>query len=61
VQPKPDDYDYELDEALASVVGIKSIVPADAFTAEIPRLFGAAAKRSDPPPPDWKANRQPSG
>jgi S1-C subfamily serine protease len=34
VQPKPDDYDYELDEALASVVGIKSIVPADAFTAE---------------------------
>jgi S1-C subfamily serine protease len=34
VQPKPDDYDYELDEALASVVGVKSIVPADAFTAE---------------------------
>ncbi len=34
---------------------------ADDFTAEIPRLFGAAAKRSDPPPPDWKANRQPSG
>ena len=34
VQPKPDDYDYELDDALAAVVGIKSIVPADAFTAE---------------------------
>ena len=34
MQPKPDDYDYELDNALASVVGIKSIVPADAFTAE---------------------------
>ena len=34
MQPKPEDYDYELDEALASVVGIKSIVPADAFTAE---------------------------
>ena len=34
MQPKPDDYDYDLDEALASVVGIKSIVPADAFTAE---------------------------
>ena len=34
MQPKPDDYDYELDHALASVVGIKSIVPADAFTAE---------------------------
>ena len=34
MQPKPDDYDYELDEALASVVGVKSIVPADAFTAE---------------------------
>jgi S1-C subfamily serine protease len=34
VQPKPDDYDYDLDQALASVVGIKSIVPSDAFTAE---------------------------
>jgi S1-C subfamily serine protease len=34
VEPKPDDYDYELDDALASVVGIKSIVPGDAFTAE---------------------------
>jgi S1-C subfamily serine protease len=34
VQPNPEDYDYELDRALASVVGIKSIVPSDAFTAE---------------------------
>ena len=34
MEPKPDDYDYELDDALASVVGIKSIVPSDAFTAE---------------------------
>jgi S1-C subfamily serine protease len=34
VQPKPDDYDYDLDEALTSVVGVKSIIPADAFTAE---------------------------
>jgi S1-C subfamily serine protease len=34
VQPKPDDYDYELDEALTAVVGIKAIVPPDAFTAE---------------------------
>ncbi|HET6223878.1 MAG TPA: S1C family serine protease [Dongiaceae bacterium] len=34
MQPKPDDYDYELDQALAAVVGIKSIVPSDAFTAE---------------------------
>ncbi len=34
MQPKPNDYDYELDEALAAVVGIKSIIPADAFTAE---------------------------
>jgi S1-C subfamily serine protease len=34
VEPKPDDYDYELDDALTSVVGIKSIVPSDAFTAE---------------------------
>ena len=34
MQPKPDDYDYELDQALASVVGVKSLVPADAYTAE---------------------------
>jgi S1-C subfamily serine protease len=34
VQPKPEDYDYDLDEVLASVVGIRSIIPADAFTAE---------------------------
>ena len=27
---------------------------ADDYRAEIPRLFGAAAKRADPPPPDWK-------
>jgi S1-C subfamily serine protease len=35
VQPKPEDYDYELDEVLASVVGIRTLVPADAFTAEV--------------------------
>jgi S1-C subfamily serine protease len=34
VQPKQDDYEFELDRALASVVGVKSLVPADAFTAE---------------------------
>jgi S1-C subfamily serine protease len=34
VQPKQDDYEYELDRALASVVGVKSVVPPDAFTAE---------------------------
>jgi len=34
VQPKPDDYDYDLDEALTSVVGVKAIVPTDAFTAD---------------------------
>jgi len=34
VQPKPDDYSYDLDQVLASVVGIKSMVPADAFTAQ---------------------------
>ena len=28
---------------------------ADEFTHEIPRLFGASAKRADPPPPEWKA------
>jgi S1-C subfamily serine protease len=34
VQPKPEDYDYDLDRALAPVVSLRSIVPADAFTAE---------------------------
>jgi len=34
VQPKPEDYDYDLDQALASVVSLHAIVPADAFTAE---------------------------
>ena len=34
VQPKPEDYDYDLDRALASVVALKTIIPADAFTAE---------------------------
>jgi S1-C subfamily serine protease len=33
VQPKPEDYDFELDQALSATVGIKSIVPEDAFTA----------------------------
>ncbi len=28
---------------------------ADDYMSEIPRLFGAAAKRADPPPPEWKA------
>jgi NAD(P)-dependent dehydrogenase (short-subunit alcohol dehydrogenase family) len=28
---------------------------ADDYRNEIARLFGAAAKRADPPPPDWKA------
>src|SRR5205085_1391572 len=34
VEPKPQDYGYDLDRALAAVVGIRSVVPADAFSAE---------------------------
>jgi S1-C subfamily serine protease len=34
VQPKPEDYSYELDHALAAMVGLHAIVPQDAFTAE---------------------------
>jgi S1-C subfamily serine protease len=33
-QPKPEDYGYDLDHALAAMVGLHSIVPADAFTAD---------------------------
>ena len=35
MQPKPEDYDYELDQALTAVVGIRALVPPDAFTADI--------------------------
>src|SRR3954451_23001205 len=34
VQPKPGDYGYDLDKALASVIGLHAIIPSDAFTAE---------------------------
>jgi NAD(P)-dependent dehydrogenase (short-subunit alcohol dehydrogenase family) len=30
---------------------------ADDYCSEIPRLFGASAKRADPPPAQWTANR----
>jgi S1-C subfamily serine protease len=33
-QPKPQDYGYDLDNALAAMVGLRTIVPPDAFTAE---------------------------
>ena len=33
MQPRPENYHYDLDEALKAVVGIRSIVPDDAFTA----------------------------
>lgn len=34
LQPSPEEYDYDLDAALASIVAVHSHVPADAFTAE---------------------------
>ena len=34
VQPKPEDYAYDLDAALATVVGLRAMIPGDAFTAE---------------------------
>ena len=33
-QPRAEDYGYDLERALSSVVGLHSIVPGDAFTAE---------------------------
>jgi S1-C subfamily serine protease len=33
-QPHPNDYGYDLNRALASVVGLHSIIPQDAFTAD---------------------------
>jgi S1-C subfamily serine protease len=34
VQPRAEDYDFDLERALASVVGLHSIIPNDAFTAD---------------------------
>ncbi len=34
VQPKPENYSYNLEGALTALVGLRAIVPADAFTAE---------------------------
>ena len=34
VQPKAEDYSYDLDLALACMVSLRATVPADAFTAE---------------------------
>ena len=34
VQPKPEDYSYDLGAALACMVSLRATVPADAFTAE---------------------------
>ncbi|MEH6952308.1 S1C family serine protease [Nitrobacter sp. NHB1] len=33
-QPRQDDYEFDLDRALSAVVGLHSIIPADAFTAD---------------------------
>ena len=33
-QPKVEDYGYDLEHALASVMGLRSVIPADAYTAE---------------------------
>ena len=33
-QPRPEAYSYDLERALSSVVGLHSIIPPDAFTAE---------------------------
>ncbi len=34
VQPKPGDYAFDLDAALSAVVGVRALVPSDAFTAD---------------------------
>lgn len=35
MQPNPENYAYDIDQALAAVVGLSAHVPADAFTAEV--------------------------
>jgi len=34
-QPKPEEYDFDLDQALSAVVSVRATVPDDAFTAEV--------------------------
>src|ERR1700737_3941229 len=34
VQPRAEDYDFDLERVLSSVVGLHSIIPNDAFTAD---------------------------
>ena len=34
MQPRPENYEFDLDKSLTSVVGLKTIIPGDAFTAE---------------------------
>jgi S1-C subfamily serine protease len=34
MQPNPENYKYPLEDALSAVVGVRTIIPADAFTAE---------------------------
>ncbi len=34
MQPRPENYTFDLEKALGAVVGLKSMVPSDAFTAE---------------------------
>src|SRR5215471_10747229 len=34
MQPQPQDYNFDLDRALTSVVALRSVIPANAFTAE---------------------------
>ena len=33
-QPKPEDYSYDLEHAFNAVVGLRAIIPSDAYTAE---------------------------
>src|ERR1700716_91551 len=34
VQPRAEDYEFDLERVLSAVVGLHSIIPADAFTAD---------------------------
>ena len=34
IQPRPGDYSFDVDQVLSSIVGLHSIIPSDAFSAE---------------------------
>ena len=53
-QPKPEEFDFDLDRALQSVVGLHANIPEDAYTASI---LGTGGCWSVSRPMPWRPGR----